>query len=60
VVAEEILMQFVANKEEAEKEQEQSAFDKLPTNKGIVRCRICKEDHWTTQCPYKDTLGPLK
>jgi len=61
VVAEEIWMQFVANKEEAEKDQEQSALDKLKaTNKGVVKCRICKEDHWTTQCPYKDTLGPLK
>merc|ERR1711872_1084204 len=54
-------MQFVANKEEAEKEQEQTALDKLKaTNKGVVKCRICKEDHWTTQCPYKDTWGPLK
>jgi len=61
IVAEEIWMQFVANKEEAEKEQEQTALDKLKaTNKGVVKCRICKEDHWTTQCPYKDTLGPLK
>jgi len=61
VVAEEIWMQFVANKEESEKEQEKSALDLLKaTNKGVVKCRICKEDHWTTQCPYKDTLGPLK
>ncbi len=29
-------------------------------NKGVVKCRICKEDHWTTNCPYKDTLGPLR
>ena len=28
--------------------------------KGIVKCRICKEDHWTTQCPYKDTLLPVQ
>jgi len=62
VVAEEVWMQFVANKEEAEKEQEKSALDKLKSsNKGVVKCRICKEeDHWTTKCPYKDTLGPLK
>ena len=26
--------------------------------KGMVTCRICKGDHWTTKCPYKDTLGP--
>merc|ERR1712083_202434 len=30
------------------------------SKRGIVKCRICKEDHWTTQCPYKDTLGPLR
>ena len=40
VVAEEIWMQFVANKEESEKDQEQSALDKLKaTNKGVVKCR---------------------
>jgi len=62
VVAEEIWMQFVANKEEHEKEKDDnSALDKLKaTNRGVVKCRICKEDHWTTQCPYKDTLGPLR
>ena len=61
VVAEEIWMQFVANKEESQKEQSDSALDKLKaTNRGVVKCRICKEDHWTTQCPYKDTLGPLR
>ena len=26
----------------------------------MVQCRICKGDHWTTKCPYKDTLGTLK
>jgi len=26
----------------------------------MVRCRMCKEDHWTTHCPYKDTLRPLQ
>ena len=42
-------------------QSEQSALDKLKSsNKGVVKCRICKEDHWTTQCPYKNTLGPLK
>merc|ERR1712080_807383 len=56
-----IWMQFVGNKEEHEKEQESSALDKLKDSKrGIVKCRICKEDHWTTMCPYKDTLGPLR
>lgn len=25
-------------------------------NKKIL-CRICKGDHFTTKCPYKDSLG---
>jgi len=61
VVAEEIWMNFVANKDEADKEQQdKSALEKMKEMKGIVKCRYCKEDHWTTQCPYKDTLGPLR
>lgn len=61
IVAEEIFMQFVANKEESEKDVETTALDKLKSsNRGVVKCRICKEDHWTTNCPYKDTLGPLR
>jgi len=62
VVAEEIWMQFVANKEESEKGEEDSMKAKFANSgtKGVVKCRICKEDHWTTQCPYKETLGPLK
>merc|ERR1712154_216969 len=60
VVAEEIWMNFVANKDESEKGQEESSLDKLKGVKGVVKCRFCKEDHWTTQCPYKDTLEPLR
>lgn len=26
----------------------------------MVQCRICKGEHWTTKCPYKDTLAPLQ
>jgi len=25
--------------------------------KGMVTCRVCKGDHWTSRCPYKDSLG---
>ena len=56
--------QFVANKDESEKDaDDQSGLQKLVQqgqSKGVVKCRICKEDHWTTNCPYKDTLEPLR
>jgi hypothetical protein len=34
--------------------------DPLARLKGqkMVSCRICKGDHWTTKCPYKDSLMP--
>lgn len=62
VVSEEIMMNFVHNKEEHEKDKDDiSAIQRLAdSNRGVVKCRICKEDHWTTNCPYKDTLGPLR
>ena len=52
----------MANKEEHEKDgEDKSALDMLKErSKGVVKCRICKEDHWTSNCPYKDTLGPLR
>lgn len=42
------IVQDVDDKHEAMKAQLQ--------NKKIL-CRICKGDHFTTKCPYKDSLG---
>ena len=58
IVAEDVYMQFIAGKDEADKmdtEGEKSALELLKekASKGVVKCRICKEDHWTTNCPYK-------
>jgi len=25
----------------------------------VFQCRICKGDHFTLKCPYKDTIGAL-
>ena len=25
-----------------------------------ILCRVCKGDHFTLKCPYKDTLKPLQ
>lgn len=58
VQVEEIPMQFVHNEEE-QSEQQEDPLNKLKAQK-LVSCRICKGEHWTTKCPYKDTLGPLQ
>ena len=39
--------------------QETDDLKKLVGQK-IVSCRICKGDHWTTKCPYKDQLENIQ
>jgi translation initiation factor 3 subunit G len=56
VRADEVYLTLTTNKEQLEHHDE-DPLKKL-SNKSMVTCRICKGDHWTTKCPYKDTLGP--
>lgn len=53
-------MQFLSNKEEEMNEQEELKEKLINAQKGQVKCRLCKEDHWTKKCPYKDKLEPLR
>jgi len=57
-VGDDVYLTFTTNKEDLEDEKD----DPLKKLKGssIVKCRVCKGDHWTTKCPYKDSLQPLK
>ena len=56
MVAEEIWMNFVANKDDSEKDNENDTVkDKLTKLEGVIKCRFWKEDHWTAQCPYSKT-----
>lgn len=57
VIAEDVFIQFISNKEEENKVEEDS-LDKLKSmgDKGVVKCRNCNGDHWTSKCPYKDTV----
>lgn len=25
-------------------------------DKNVVKCRTCNGDHWTSKCPWKDTM----
>ncbi|BFZ54804.1 translation initiation factor eIF3 subunit g [Savitreella phatthalungensis] len=43
--------------ETAAAEEEQKL--KASLSSASVKCRICKGDHYTARCPYKDTLKPL-
>ena len=57
VIAEDVFMQFLSSKEEENKVEEDS-LDKLKSmgDKGVVKCRNCNGDHWTSKCPFKDTV----
>ncbi|XP_051994393.1 eukaryotic translation initiation factor 3 subunit G-like [Xyrauchen texanus] len=59
-VSDDVFMTFTSNKEDLNaQDQDEDPMNKLKRQK-IVSCRICKGDHWTTRCPYKDTLGPMQ
>ncbi|CAB3992927.1 Eukaryotic translation initiation factor 3 subunit G [Paramuricea clavata] len=59
MVAEDVFLVLTSNKEDLN-QQDDDPFKKLQNQKTIVQCRICKGDHWTLKCPYKDTLEPLQ
>lgn len=42
---------------EPEQSPEQQIKNSLANKK--ISCRLCKGDHFTSKCPYKDTLGML-
>ncbi|GAB6026736.1 Eukaryotic translation initiation factor 3 subunit G [Chamberlinius hualienensis] len=58
IAAEDVFMQFVSNKESMQDEKQDN--DDPFKNAKNVKCRLCKEEHWTIKCPYKNSLGPLQ
>jgi len=44
-------------KDEANDPNAMAMKDKLKDKK--VKCRICSGEHFTTRCPYKDTMAPV-
>lgn len=57
LTGEDVFIQFISSKEEENKVEEDS-LDKLKAmgDKGVVKCRNCNGDHWTSKCPYRDTV----
>ncbi|XP_022084308.1 eukaryotic translation initiation factor 3 subunit G-A-like [Acanthaster planci] len=58
-IADDVFMQFVTAKDDGSNQQEDDTLKKLQSQR-LVMCRVCKGDHWTTKCPYKDSLEPLQ
>jgi len=52
---EEITRQGRSNKEDDKQDEEKLIKDAVSTLRK-VQCRLCKGEHWTTKCPYKDNL----
>ncbi|CAD5115985.1 DgyrCDS4916 [Dimorphilus gyrociliatus] len=58
IISEDIYMVLVHNKEnQLQTEESEDPFGKLKDKQKMVSCRICKGDHWTTKCPYKDSIA---
>lgn len=48
VVSDEVFLQFLSNKDDSDKQEA------VPTPIPLVKCRVCRGDHWTAKCPHKD------
>ncbi|KAF8960426.1 translation initiation factor 3, RNA-binding subunit [Flammula alnicola] len=62
-VGENVSLKLSAGNKQSEAEQapEESMKSRVKAaGAGKVACRLCKGDHFTAKCPYKDTLGGLE
>ncbi|ELT93683.1 hypothetical protein CAPTEDRAFT_160910 [Capitella teleta] len=59
IISEDVIIQFVHSKDSQLNDNDEDPLNKIKGQK-MVSCRICKGDHWTTKCPYKDSLAPLQ
>ncbi|KAF5393660.1 hypothetical protein D9757_000295 [Collybiopsis confluens] len=59
-VGENVFLTLSAGNKSGESEQQEEKKPVKSTTGGKVVCRLCKGDHFTAKCPYKDTLGGLE
>lgn len=57
-VAENILFRPVAGWKASNEDKSEEAKEKNKLKDAKIKCRICSGDHWTTKCPFKDTMAP--
>src|SRR5437762_1833197 len=58
-VGEDIPLKLAYGWKTAEKQQEERGKLMKSVENKKVACRICKGDHFTAKCPYRDTLAPM-
>jgi hypothetical protein len=44
---------------ETDAAQDEIKIKKAALANSKISCRICKGDHWTSKCPFKDSYKPL-
>jgi translation initiation factor 3 subunit G len=57
-VAENISFRPTSNWKASNETENDQAKAKLLVKDAKIKCRICSGDHWTTKCPFKDTMAP--
>lgn len=50
IIGDDVFIQFISNKEE-DKHDDDDRLKLLSDKRGLVKCRNCGGDHWTTNCP---------
>jgi translation initiation factor 3 subunit G len=58
-VTDEVTMDFIRPESDAKVASQEDAFKNAKAGKGMVKCRFCDMDHWSTNCPYKDKMSAL-
>jgi len=57
-VGENIVFRPMANWKASAEDKSENEKKKNNLKDAKIKCRICSGDHWTTKCPFKDTMAP--
>jgi translation initiation factor 3 subunit G len=58
-VGENIVFKLSTNWKVSQQDEKSAIEQKKATLKETkIKCRICSGEHWTSKCPYKDTMAP--
>eukprot|EP00124_Ichthyophonus_hoferi_P002553 Ihof_evm5s178 gene=Ihof_evmTU5s178 len=58
IISDDVYLTLTSQSQTLDAPENQDDPLKKLANQKLVMCRICKGDHWTLKCPYKDSLAP--